>query len=273
MPVGICPMCLENKELRDSHLMSRGLYKLCHPLGYPPVRFSEESIFPTTKQTSEYLLCSDCEQRLGKEGETWVIPRLARPNGQFKLYDSLVKCPPELQTREITVYGTTANPEVDREKLIHFGLGYFWKASVHPWGSEHAESLIDLGSGSECLRKYLLGQEDFPQNMALVVFVMPKPVSLIGFTEPIRSVNTNCARYHCYVPGVFFNLCVGNDVREQYKHLCLVSEPFGPVILEDVSQDIRDAMKWVTQDANRSKKLISSQAEIAQKIKDGTLKF
>jgi hypothetical protein len=273
MPVGICPMCQQTKELRDSHLMSRGLYKLVHPPGYAPVSFSEQSIFPTTKQTSDYLLCGDCEQLLGNGGETWVLPRLARANGEFKLYDSLVKMPPELQTPEITVYGTTANPEINREKLIHFGLGFFYKASVHAWGREHAESLIELGEGSEGLRKYLHGQGDFPQNMALVVFVLPKPVSLIGFTEPIRSVNTNCARYHFYVPGMFFNLCVGDDVQEQYKHLCLVREPVGPVILEDVSQDIRDAAKFVTQNAYRSKKLISTQAEIAQKIKDGTLKF
>lgn len=273
MPVGICPMCLQSKELRDSHLMSRALYTLCHPPGYAPVSFSEKSIFPTTKQTSEYLLCGDCEQLLGKEGETWVLPRLARANGEFKLYDSLVKRPPELQTPEITVYGTTANPEIKRENLIHFGLGYFWKASVHRWGREHTESLIELGAGSEDLRKCLLRKGNFPKNMALVVFVLPKPVSLIGFTEPIRSVNTNCARYHFYVPGMFFNLCVGDDVQEQYKHLCLVREPVGPVILEDVSEDIRDAAKFVTQNAYRSKKLISSQAEIAQKIKDGTLKL
>jgi hypothetical protein len=273
MPVGLCPMCQQTKELRDSHLMSKGLYKLVHPPGYAPVSFSGKSIFPTTKQTSEYLLCGDCEQLLGKEGETWVLPRLARANGDFKLYDSLVKRPPELHNAEITVYGTTANPEINRQKLIHLGLGYFYKASIHAWGREHTTSLIELGEGSEDLRKYLLGQGDFPQNMALVVFVLPKPVSLIGFTEPIRSVNTNCERYHFYVPGMFFNLCVGNDVQEQYKHLCLVRETVGPVILEDVSQDIRDAAKFVTQNAYRSNKLISTQAEIAQKIKDGTLKF
>jgi hypothetical protein len=109
--------------------------------------------------------------------------------------------------------------------------------------------------------------------MVLVVFVLPKPVSLIAFTEPIRSVNTNCARYHFYVPGMFFNLCVGDDVHKQYNHLCLVREPVGPVILEDMTRDIRDAAKFVTQNGYRSEKLISSQGEIAQKIEEGTLKF
>lgn len=266
MPVGICPMCQQTKELRDSHLMSKGLYKLVHPPGYAALSFSEKSIFPTTKQTSEYLLCGDCEQRLSNGGETWVLPRLAQGNGEFKLYDTLVKLPPELKTPEITVYGTTGNPEINCEKLIHFGLGYFYKASIHPWGREHAASLIELGAGSEGLRKYLLGQGDFPENMVIVVFVLPKPVSLIAFTEPIRSVNTNCARYHFYVPGMFFNLCVGDDVQKQYNHLCLVREPVGPVILEDMRRDIQDAAKFVTQNAYRSKKLISTQAEIAQTL-------
>jgi hypothetical protein len=52
-----------------------------------------------------------------------------------------------------------------------------------------------------------------------------------------------------------------------------VREPVGPVILEDMRRDIQDAAKFVTQNAYRSKKLISLQAEIAQKIEGGTLKF
>jgi hypothetical protein len=272
MPSGICKMCLEQKPLLDSHLMSRGLYKICHPPGYAPVQFSEQSIFPTTKQISDYLLCSDCEKILGNGGETWVLPRLARVTGEFKLYDSLVKRPPELHTPEITIYGASANPEIKREKLIHFGLGYFWKASVHSWGREHATALLDLGKGSEELRKYLRGESEFPQNMALVVYVIPKPVKLIGFTEPIRAANPDFARYHCYVPGVFYNLCIGDDIQERFKHLCLVREPVGPVILDDVTEDIKDAVQWVTQNAYRTKKLIATQAEIAQKIKDGTIK-
>jgi predicted signal transduction protein with EAL and GGDEF domain len=123
----------------------------------------------------------------------------------------LVKFPPELQTQEITVYGTTANPEIDRQKFIHFGLGYFWKASVHPWGREHAESLIDLGNGSECLRKYLLGQGDFPQNMALVVFVMPKPVSLLK--------NADLALYQAKATGrsCFLYFLPEMEIRAQEK--------------------------------------------------------
>jgi hypothetical protein len=105
--------------------MSKGLYKLVHPPGYAALNFSGKSIFPTTKQTSAYLLCGDCQQLLSNGGETWVLPRLAQGNGEFKLYDTLVKLPPELKTPEITVYGTTGNPEINCEKLIHFGLGYF----------------------------------------------------------------------------------------------------------------------------------------------------
>jgi hypothetical protein len=50
-------------------------------------------------------------------------------------------------------------------------------------------------------------------------------------------------------------------------------EPVGPLILKDVRQDIKDAAKFVTQNAYRTKKFVSTQAEIAQKMKDGTLKF
>jgi hypothetical protein len=182
---GICKLCLQFKPLRNSHMMAKGLYRLCRPPGYDPVGFSEAEIGPTTGRTKAYLLCDDCEQILNKEGEQWVISKLAKYNGKFVLYDLLTKQAPAFQENGITVYATATNPEIDRERLSHFGLGFFWKASVHPWGREHAESLIDLGAGSEGLRKYLLGQGEFPGNMALVAQVIPKPVKIIGFTEPI----------------------------------------------------------------------------------------
>jgi hypothetical protein len=43
MVAGKCKRCLEEKPLRNSHLMSNGLYKICHPPEYEPVLFSETS--------------------------------------------------------------------------------------------------------------------------------------------------------------------------------------------------------------------------------------
>lgn len=66
---------------------------------------------------------------------------------------------------------------------------------------------------------------------------------------------------------------VGDNVRERLNDLEIVTNPPRPVMLMDVSAEIKDAMQWVTQGATRTKRLISIRAEIAQKIKDGTLKF
>lgn len=82
---------------------------------------------------------------------------------------------------------------------------------------------MDLGEGSEGLRKYLLGDGTFPANMALVVQVNPKPVILIAFTDPIRVVDHEFARYPCYVPGVAFIPFVGDNVRERLNDLEIVT--------------------------------------------------
>jgi len=122
---GICKLCLQFKPLRNSHMMAKGLYRLCRPPGYDPVGFSEAEIGPTTGRTKAYLLCDDCEQILNKEGEQWVISKLAKYNGKFVLYDLLTKQAPAFQENGITVYATATNPEIDRERLSHFGLGFF----------------------------------------------------------------------------------------------------------------------------------------------------
>jgi hypothetical protein len=43
-------------------------------------------------------------------------------------------------------------------------------------------------------------------------------------------------------------------------------------MLMNMTDEVKDAMKWVAQGAARTKRLITTQAEIAQKIKDGTIK-
>ncbi len=265
MPKRICKLCLQHRELRRSHFMPRAIYGNLRAPGYEPVQLTSKVVRPTSLQTAEYLLCHDCEQLLNKKGERWVLPRLARYNASFPLYDLLTKRPPVFDDGYLAVYATAENPDVDRESLINFAIGLFWKASVHSWSGERQEARIDLGDVGENLRRFLLGQAALAENVALVLIVVPPPVSLIATTDPIRGSNADFANYHSYVPGLFMNLCVGADGRERMKGTCIVSNPLGPVTVQDVTPDIRALLHSVGAGAYKTKKLIETQAEIVEK--------
>jgi hypothetical protein len=265
MPKGICKLCLRYEELRRSHFVPRALYENLRAPGYEPVQLTSKVVRPTSRQTADYLLCNDCEQLLSKNGERWVLPRLAKYNASFPLYDLLTEKPPVFDDGHLAVYATAGNPDVDRESLINFAIGLFWKASVHPWSGERQEARIDLGEVGGNLRQFLLGQAALAENVALVLILIPPPVSLIATTDPIRGSNPEFANYHSYLPGLFMNLCVGADVRERMKGTCIVSNPHGPVTVQDVTPDIRAMLQAVGAGAYKTKKLVETQAEIIVK--------
>lgn len=265
MPRGICKLCLKEKDLRASHFMPRGLYPYLTADQYEPVLVSTHLVMPTSRQTKDYVLCADCEQLLNKEGETWLLPKLATIDGTFPLYDMLREVEPGFEDKNTAVYPTATNPKIERDHLIHFAIGLFWKASVHPWRGDGTEARIDLGTNGDDLRRFLLGESSIPENLALVMFVVPPPVNLIAFTEPLRGSNLEFANYHCYVPGIFMNLCVGERVRQSMAATCIISNPIGPVVVQDVTPDIRALLHSFASTANKAAKLYADQAEITAK--------
>jgi len=66
-------------------------------------------------------------------------------------------------------YAAVRNPEIKPDKLIHFALGMFWKASVHSWKGGVREPLIDVGPYRETVRKFVRGEIPFPERMALTI--------------------------------------------------------------------------------------------------------
>ena len=206
MPVGICPMCLQNKTLLDSHFMPASLYTLCGTDEFSPVRMTEQVMIPTNRQIHDHLFCFDCEQRLSREGEAWTIPLLSVLGGPFPLRERLSKKAPRYNEGSAAIYGAAENPEIDVAKLTHFGVGIFFKGAVHPWRGNRDEPWIALEADEiEALRKYLQGEADLPPHMALSVIVDSSPIPYQGFHEPYRAQHPEFKSYCTFVPGVVFN--------------------------------------------------------------------
>ncbi len=148
-------MCLREAMLVSSHLMPRLVYDYCRKEEHRPIKVGDGVLIPTDRQTQDYLLCKDCEDVLNDGGEAWIGDKLARWERTFPFYDLLTRVPPLLDEDGSTVYLAAQNPEIEVKKLIHFALGIFWKASVHPWKATRREpgSTLDhipTESGSGC---------------------------------------------------------------------------------------------------------------------------
>jgi hypothetical protein len=98
-----------------------------------PIKMGDGALYPTDRQTQDYLLCDSCEDVLNAGGETWVGPKLATWERTFPLFDLLSLRRPDYDEDGISFFFASQNPQIRVEKLVHFSMGVFWKASVHSW--------------------------------------------------------------------------------------------------------------------------------------------
>jgi len=141
------------------------------------------------------------------------------------------------QNGRLELYKTASNPEINVDKLTHFGIGVFYKGAVHPWNNGTPEPYLKLApEEQEALRQYLLGLADLPKNMALSVTVDSLPVVWQGMIQPYRAEPLGgFKRYVFYIPGIFFQLLIGDGARDSMpnfsadpRHLILVRGRIAP---------------------------------------------
>lgn len=167
-------MCLSEKQLVRSHLMSSFVYDYCRKGKHSPIKVGGGIILPTDRQTKDYLLCQECEDVLNRGGEGWIADKLATWERTFPLYDILTEQKPSFDEDGGAVYLAAENPEIKVDKLAHFALGLFWKASVHSWSGSGTSPRIELGPYSDKIRRWLRGESEFPEHVFLLV-VVEKP--------------------------------------------------------------------------------------------------
>ncbi len=255
MQQGKCRLCLEEKQLIRSHLLPRSVYDYFRAAGSDPIILSEKLIIQSSRQLQDYLLCAECDNLLSKRGESWVLPLLAKIDGTFPLSDIIHEQAPDIDEPDVRVYLASKNPKIDINKLAHFGLGIFWKASVHSWRGDRTEPLINLGRYGEPLRLYIKGQGPFPKEMSLTVGVLPQPVKLISANLPYRGSAEGHHNYLCYVSGLYYGLQVGRGISTEIKRGCFVANPGHPILEAEFEQAIKTVTREVTAKAHIHKKV------------------
>ncbi len=252
-----CKLCLKFKPLRDSHLLPRRVYSLLRAPGLQnsdPLFMNTRMRMQTSRQVKHHVLCAECEQLLNREGETWVLPNLAR-DSSFRLLEVIEKCEPVFQDEGWSVVDAAKIPQIGATKLTHYGAGIFWKASVHDWLVFNEKTRIYLGKYSDQLRRYLLGDE-FPQHMGLHVTVAHEKNPIRAAHPPVEAIESKYHMYMFYVPGIVFTLAVGKQVPDYFLRSAISSREWKPILLRtDVSQSVRSNMRPLWASSKPSRKL------------------
>ena len=225
MPSGDCKLCLQHGELQNSHLIPTSVFRnlRARDASNPnPLIFSSEHMVQTSEQPTSYLCCRSCEDIFNDGGERWTVPLLASLDG-FPLHDLVSKAEPFYRDNVFTAYHASSVPGFETSKIIHFGMSIFWKASVRNWGTKGPDIQIELGKYGEPIRQFVLDGGKFPPKTYLSVCILPPTVPLLGLLMPVRMKQSDFRRFKFYVPGVVFELCVGNRVPDFVREECLAS--------------------------------------------------
>ena len=230
--VGLCKLCLLQKDLMDSHFLPASIYKLCRDrvTGQNPIALSRGVAKHTTEQISDYVFCSDCEKRLNEKGEAWVHLNMARPEG-FLIRDALEKVAPAMATDNFAVYAGGTVPGIDMDQLSYFGLSIFWRAAVHRWPSlipgEPRMEWLFFGKYEESIRLFLLNGAPVPPNISLLISVWPwkNPQPPIAFHTPVGKRSPDWHSYSFYIPGLDFKLVVGKGISPQLRKMSAFVTP------------------------------------------------
>jgi hypothetical protein len=202
---------------------------------------------------------------LNHGGEAWIADKLATWERTFPLYDLLTKQSPEFDEGDMAVYFAAKNLEIKVDKLTHFALGMFWKASVHSWSGARSEPQIELGPYSENLRRWLRANSDFPQHMYLVA-VISRPLSAqITLINPYEAIRDGWRTFYMHVPGLVFMLAVGKTVDASLKWLCIHNNPANPIgISESFTGQVQQVMVKTVRAARKTQAYLRSKAKFDQ---------
>jgi hypothetical protein len=238
---GICKLCLQDAPLCDSHMLPAALYRLLRSQTIKPsdpLLITDKVTLTSSRQPSAYLLCVQCEDRFRTGGEEWMMQRCYRGGAKFLLRDSVLGSQLLDDGEMGRLYSVKESQDVSVEHLAFFAASVFWRASIHNWRFGPRIERIFLGPYQESLRRYLLGQEPFPLNAAIWVWVSnyDKPSRAISFPHSLRT--WDCYAHVFDIPGVRFTMLVGKVLPEIGHRLCILQGSEKIILVSSAPDDI-----------------------------------
>jgi hypothetical protein len=216
--IGTCRLCgEENKELRNSHLIPRGLYPEDVVIMTPTI------VLTTDKQIAAPLLCDECEQRFNKYGECWMLRQVNSEKG-FPLLERLKLAIPVRSSRQLQFHAFSCTQTgIDSDQLAYFALSVLWRASVKTWSLLGQTTRVSLGEYEEPVRNYLLGKTGFPAETVVRVTVCTDFGSQGSFYVPCGVPANPYTTYALLTQGIYFRVLMGKHLPPEIRQLCCVT--------------------------------------------------
>ena len=251
--------------MQASHFLPKGVYRILRDdgaLNPNPWFITEGKTVQTSLQLKMPLLCHDCEQRLSKHGEHWVLQNCLKSDGSFPLASILASRAPDVfsDANPTRVYLAAHIPEINCSALAYFAASMFWRGSIHGWNLDGSIP-VQLGPFGESFREYLMGKAGFPGNCALLVSVREgKAIDRLTHA-PVGERKGLCHVYKFPMPGLAFALAVGKNIPSQFRSGCFANVPGNPIMVTPILEN------WLRNDAaqtlqkNRDKKAFRATAK------------
>ncbi len=243
---GKCSLCLQQSELEKSHYLGRGLHLLSQEDG-EAVMMTPERVQLTAKQLWAHLLCSACEDILGAN-ESYAHEWINRKD-RFRLLERMNLA----MSVGRTLHGlefSGADIGVSTERLAHFALGIFWRASARNWRTLGLQTTsINLGALAEPIRLYLRGEGPFPDGIVLLMTVCTDHGSQGLVFAPSPMQGGIYPAFSMMVRGINFTLVTGNDLPEEIRQACCVRSSRKVIFMRDCAAGSQHAFGHTYQTA------------------------
>lgn len=221
MEHGTCLLCLKETDLLDSHFIPKGVYRRMRN-GGDPIVMSPDLILGTSQQVRDYAFCTDCETKLNSGGENYVLLMVFQGEGKpFPLLEALKLAKPIPSVGVLTFSG--AETGIDTEKFAYFGVGMLWKAGIKEWRTIAGQTTsVKVPTHMETMRRYLLGQTPFPDDITVVLTVCLDKASQYQTFSPCSHSDGLGNKFQFSVLGVCFRIQLGVPPSSKMRSICCV---------------------------------------------------
>lgn len=176
-------------------------------------RMIDQSSFYTDYQVKEYFLCGDCENRLNKYGEGIVSSECHKGEGKFRLLEKIKAATPFATDGTEKWINPASDPTFYSKEYLYFGASIIWRASAGKWSDGLDSYQNSLGPKyQEQLRKFLVGESEFPDNVYLGVYADNDIEILPLISFPTVNKKSGYHHHTFYIPGIKFSFLIGASV-------------------------------------------------------------
>jgi hypothetical protein len=242
---GKCKLCLQTRELCDSHLLPKAMYELLRettPDYAHPTIITKGKTYRTSAQCRAFAFCHECEHRLNVSGEAYMV-RLVSRKGSFPFLEMLGN--PSHIAGQLAYHTLSSDTPIDRDKVGYYGLSIFWRSSAVRWSTRSYKTIsIILGKKyNEAVRVFLLGMAPIPNNVFLAVTACTDSLARRCLCVPTVSLNSRFSTYAFNTLGVLFQLAIGKAVPEELKRTCFLPSSQPRILVRDCEGKLVEGMR------------------------------